>query len=169
MTIPVPFGENRLLKLLSAADATWLKSSLKKFDMVQGAILHEPGGTINHVYFPTAGMISLLAVMKTGEQIETGIVGREGVVGASVGSFGPFSFGQSTVQIPGAAWQLKSDAFLRLFRESEPFRSATNAFQSVIFMQAQQSAACHALHRSKPVSAAGFFNRATLSEATLSP
>jgi len=91
-------------------------------------------------------MISLLTVMKTGEQIETGIVGREGVVGASLRSFGPLSFGQSTVQIPGAAWQLKSDIFLRLFRESPPFRSATNAFQSVIFMQAQQSAACHALH-----------------------
>jgi hypothetical protein len=29
------------------------------------------------------GMISILAVMKTGEQIETAIVGREGVVGVT--------------------------------------------------------------------------------------
>ncbi|MEA2876830.1 MAG: hypothetical protein QOF14_2026 [Hyphomicrobiales bacterium] len=141
-----PFGENRLLKQLGAADLSVLEPSLKKFAMVQGTVLHEPGGTIDHVYFPTAGMISILAVMKTGEQIETGIVGREGVVGGSVGSFGPLSFGQSTVQIPGAAWQLKSDVFVKLYNTSQTFRQATNAFQSVITIQAQQSAACHALH-----------------------
>jgi CRP-like cAMP-binding protein len=141
-----PFGENRLLKQLGAADFSILEPNLKKFEMMQGTVLHEPGGTINHVYFPTAGMISILAVMKTGEQIETGIVGREGVVGASVGTFGPLSFGQSTVQIPGAAWQLKSDAFVKLYNRSETFRQATNKFQSFITMQAQQSAACHALH-----------------------
>jgi CRP-like cAMP-binding protein len=141
-----PFGENRLLKQLSAADFSALEPSLKKFQLIQGTVLHGPGETIDHVYFPTAGMVSLLAVMKTGEQIETGIVGREGVVGASVGSFGPISFGQSTVQIPGAAWQLKSDIFLKLFNKSESFRQATNAFYSVVVMQAQQSAACHALH-----------------------
>jgi CRP-like cAMP-binding protein len=146
MMKPAPFGENRLLKQLGAADLAVLEPSLKKFEMIQGTVLHEPGGTINHVYFPTAGMISILAVMKTGEQIETGIVGREGVVGASVGMFGPLSFGQSTVQIPGAAWQLKSDAFVKLYNTSETFRQATNAFQSVVVMQAQQSAACHALH-----------------------
>jgi CRP-like cAMP-binding protein len=146
MLNPAPLGENRLLKRLTLADFAGLEPSLKEFKMVQGAVLHEPGRTIDHVYFPMSGMISLLAVMKTGEQIETAIIGREGVAGASIGSFGPLSFGQATVQIPGAAWQLKSDIFLKLFNESNSFRSASNAFQSVIFIQAQQSAACHALH-----------------------
>jgi CRP-like cAMP-binding protein len=146
MPTPAPFGANRLLKQLGTADFSVLETSLKEFKMVQGAVLHEPGRAIDHVYFPISGMISLLAVMKSGEQIETAVIGREGVAGASIGSFGPLSFGQSTVQIPGAAWQLKSDIFLKLFKASESFRSATNAFQSVIFMQAQQSAACHALH-----------------------
>ena len=103
MPKPAPFGENRLLKQLSAADFSALEACLKEFKMVQGTVLHEPGLAIDHVYFPISGMISLLAVMKTGEQIETAIIGREGVAGASIGSFGPLSFGQSTVQIPGAA------------------------------------------------------------------
>jgi hypothetical protein len=46
-------------------------------------------------------MASMLAVMRTGEQIETAIVGREGVVGASIGSDGSQSAGQATVQIVG--------------------------------------------------------------------
>jgi len=146
MPKPAPSGENLLLKQLGATDLAALEPNLKKFKMIQGTVLHEPGRTIDHVYFPISGMVSLLAVMRTGDQIETAIIGREGVAGASIGSFGPLSFGQSTVQIPGAAWQLKSDIFLKLFKASEPFRSATNAFQAVIFMQAQQSAACHALH-----------------------
>jgi CRP-like cAMP-binding protein len=146
MSNPAPFGENRLLKQLSAADFSALEPSLKEFKLVQGTVLHQPGRAIDHVYFPISGMISLLTVMKTGDQIETAVIGREGVAGASIGSFGPLSFGQSTVQIPGAAWRLKSDIFLQLFEASASFRSATNAFQSVILMQAQQSAACHALH-----------------------
>jgi CRP-like cAMP-binding protein len=91
-------------------------------------------------------MVSLLAVMKTGEQIETGIIGREGVVGASIANHGLYSFGQATVQIAGSALRIKSDAFMKMFNRSEPFRLAMNSFQSVILLQAQQSGACHALH-----------------------
>jgi CRP-like cAMP-binding protein len=88
----------------------------------------------------------LLAVMRTGEQIETGIVGREGVVGASIGSDGSQSAGQATVQIAGSAWRIEAPKFLAIYQESIPFRTLMNKFQNVILLQAQQSAACHALH-----------------------
>jgi CRP-like cAMP-binding protein len=93
-----------------------------------------------------SGMVSLLAVMRTGEQIETGIIGREGVVGASIGSDGSQSAGQATVQIEGSAWQVQASKFLELYKASESFRTPMNRFQNVILVQAQQSAACHALH-----------------------
>jgi CRP-like cAMP-binding protein len=111
-----------------------------------GAVLHNQGAAIEHVYFPLGGMISLLAVMKTGEQIETAIVGREGVVGASIGSNGSESAGQATVQIAGSAWRVEGSVFLELYESSLPFRTLMNKFQNVILLQAQQSAACHALH-----------------------
>jgi CRP-like cAMP-binding protein len=109
-------------------------------------VLHAPGASIKHVYFPLGGMVSLLAVMRTGEQIETGIVGREGVVGASIGSNGSQSAGQATVQIAGSAWRIEAPKFLDLYRANTPFRTLMNRFQSVILLQAQQSAAWHALH-----------------------
>jgi CRP-like cAMP-binding protein len=146
MTKPIPIGENRLLKLLGADDFAALQPSLKHVTMVRGTVLHPPARPIEHIYFPLSGMVSLLAVMKNGDLIETGIVGREGVVGASIASNGPYAFGQATVQIAGEAWQIKSDAFLKEFNGRERFRLAINRFQSVIFLQAQQSAACHALH-----------------------
>ena len=95
---------------------------------------------------PVSGMVSLLAVMRTGEQIETAIMGREGVVGASIGSAGPQSAGQATVQIAGSAWRIEAPKFLDLYQESIPFRTVMNKFQNTVLLQAQQSAACHALH-----------------------
>src|SRR6266852_4423288 len=68
-----PVGENRLLRLLDADDLSRLQPNLKKFSMVRGVVLHAPGASIEHIYFPLSGMVSLLAVMRTGEQIETGI------------------------------------------------------------------------------------------------
>ncbi len=146
MPSPIPSGENGLLRRLSAADSAALQSYLKKFDMIRGAVLHRPMSPIDYVYFPLGGMISILAVMKTGEQIETAIVGREGAIGVSIGSFGPNSFGQATVQIQGSAVRVASDAFLQVFNASETFRAVMNGFQAVILFQAQHSAACHALH-----------------------
>jgi hypothetical protein len=44
-------------------------------------VLHKQGAAIDHIYFPLSGMVSLLAIMQTGEAIETGIIGAEGVLG----------------------------------------------------------------------------------------
>jgi CRP-like cAMP-binding protein len=139
-------GENRLLNRLHAGDLSRLQPDLREFSMAQGTVLHPAGEPIAHVYFPVSGMISILAVMRTGEQIETAIVGREGVVGASIGSNGSQSAGQATVQIGGSAWQVKGSKFLVLYKASEPFRTLMNRFQNVVLLQAQQSAACHTLH-----------------------
>jgi CRP-like cAMP-binding protein len=91
-------------------------------------------------------MVSLLAVMRTGEQIETAVVGRDGVVGGSIGVDSGRSLGQATVQIPGSALQITSLEFLSLYKASESFRALINRFQALILVQAQQSAACHAVH-----------------------
>ncbi len=139
-------GENGLLKQLRPDDLASLQPNLKIVSMDCGMVLHQAMSAIDYVYFPLSGMISILAVMRTGEQIETGIVGRDGVIGASIGSFGPNAYGQTTVQIPGSALRLDRDSFLKAFNASESFRLVMNGFQGVILFQAQQSAACHALH-----------------------
>lgn len=146
MSASTGYGKNRLLEGLGAADRAAIEPSLLPFKMIRGAILHPHNSPIDYVYFPVNGMISILSVMSTGEQIETAIVGREGVVGASIGSFGPNAFGQAIVQVAGEALRCRSANFLKLFESSENFRRSANAFQGRILAQAQQSAACHALH-----------------------
>jgi len=141
-----PGWENRLLQRLGADDFSHLQPNLNQFSMVVGAVLHAPGSSIDYVYFPVSGMVSLLVVMRTGEQIETAIVGREGVIGASIGSDGSQSAGQATVQIAGSAWRIAAPKFLEMYQTRVSFRTLVNKFQNVILLQTQQSAACHALH-----------------------
>ncbi|HEY6255723.1 MAG TPA: Crp/Fnr family transcriptional regulator [Xanthobacteraceae bacterium] len=146
MTEPNSPGENRLLRRLDPDDLFRLQPNLKKIAMERGTVVHPAGMAIAHVYFPVSGMISIVALMKSGEAIETAIVGREGVVGASAGTNGSKAAGQAVVQISGSAWQIPSVKFSDLYKESASFRTLINNYQTVILLQAQQSAACHALH-----------------------
>lgn len=139
-------GQNRLLNSLDATDQARLCPYLKKVPMKLGDLLHPAGSPILHLYFPERGMVSMLTVMRSGEQIETAIIGNEGVVGGWVAIDNSDANTQSTVQVEGSAWQISTTKFVEIYRASDPFRSAINAYQGVIMFQAQQSAACHALH-----------------------
>jgi CRP-like cAMP-binding protein len=141
-----PTGENRILQSLSLNDLSLLRPQLKLIELKRGTVLHEAGAPLEYVYFPTTGMVSILAIMRTGDAIETAVIGREGVVGGSIGSEGSLSFGQSMVQIPGSALRIGAQSFLKVLEGSNGLRSLVNRYQSVVLLQAQQSAACHAFH-----------------------
>lgn len=142
----VQLGENRLLKMLGPHELSLLQPNLKTVAMTRGAVLHWSGEPIDYVYFPVGALVSILTVMKTGEQIETGIIGREGVAGASMGIWPHEVVSQATVQIAGAAWQLQRRKFLELCESSEVFRDIISRFENSLFVQVQQSAACRGLH-----------------------
>jgi hypothetical protein len=72
-----PSGQNRLLATLQPADFSRLEPFLKQIALEQGALLHEQEDSVERVYFPQSGMISLLAVMGNGQAIETASGARE--------------------------------------------------------------------------------------------
>jgi hypothetical protein len=88
----------------------------KLVGMTLGQLLHPVGEPIEHVYFPESGMVSMLTVMKSGEQIETAIIGREGVIGGWVAIDGVNTNTQSTVRIEGSALQVSTARFLETYR-----------------------------------------------------
>jgi CRP-like cAMP-binding protein len=105
-----------------------------------------PGKPIDRVYFPISGLVSLLAVTRSGRQVETGVIGREGVVGAWIGVEGARSHGQATVQLDGSGWRLGAAPFLAVYAASPAFRGLMNRYQSFVSLQVVQAAACHAFH-----------------------
>jgi len=138
--------KNRILRQLPAQELETLQPRLTLVELKHSAILHQPGASVEHVYFPLAGMVSLLAVMRTGEAIETGIIGTDGVVGGAVAIDGAQSFGQATVQIAGSALRMNRSHFVAAYDGNENLRRLVNRYQAILLSQAQQNAACHALH-----------------------
>jgi CRP-like cAMP-binding protein len=139
-------GTNALLHGLSPKVQALLTPQLRRVRLAQGAVLHDVGELITTVYFPITGMVSVLAVMQSGEAIETGVVGSDGYVGGCFGPNGCRSWGHVVMQIAGDAFALNVRHFKQVYDSNEDFREAINAYQAVIYFQAQQTAACQALH-----------------------
>jgi CRP-like cAMP-binding protein len=135
-----------LLSVLPQADLALLAPHLKEVALAPREVLHEAQDEIAYVYFPHSGMVSLLAVTDDGEAIETAAIGPEGVLGASVGLGIKRAFGRAVVQVPGEASRIAAAQFQRTVNESSRLREAISRYSEALLMQAQQTAACSALH-----------------------
>jgi CRP-like cAMP-binding protein len=140
-------GTNGILQCLSGKTLDLLAPNLRKVKLKQGTILHKAGEAITDVYFPVSGMVSMLAVLKSGEAIEAGVIGREGFVGGYKGVRGWRPFGHAVMQMSGEAMQLNIRHFKKAYDASDDLRTLINGYQSVLYFQAQQTAACQALHQ----------------------
>jgi CRP-like cAMP-binding protein len=137
--------KNRILRQLAAGELKSVQPWLTPVQLRSNAVLLEQGGTIEHIYFPLSGMVSLLAVMQTGEAIETGIIGADGLLGGDAPINGHLST-QATVQLDGAALTMPKAQFVDAYHAHARLRDLVNRYQSILLMQARQNAACHALH-----------------------
>lgn len=137
---------NSLLALLPAADFALLKPQLREIPLRQGAVLQEPGEFVQQVYFPIDGIISLLAVMRTGEAIETATIGREGAVGSLAGLGPRRSYTRAVVQVDGAALRIPAATFRAASERSAAIFDTVVRYSEMLLIQVGQTAACNALH-----------------------
>jgi len=141
-----PNGRNRLLAALLPADFALLASHLKDTHFKQGVVLQEAGGRIEQVYFPNTGMISLLAVMQSGNAVESATIGREGAVGAMAGLGGRIAVARAVVQVEGASSQISVSRFQTAIGESTGIRDLIERYNDVQMGSINQSVGCNALH-----------------------
>jgi len=77
--------QNYLLAALpSDAHAAALFPKLELIAMPLGMSIYESGSPIQHAYFPTTSIVSLLYETEDGDSAEIAVVGNEGVVGISL-------------------------------------------------------------------------------------
>jgi CRP-like cAMP-binding protein len=145
-----PLWANGILQHLSSKTLALIEPHLRKVKLAQGVVLHEAGEAITNVYFPLSGMVSMLAVLKSGQAIEAGVIGREGFVGGYLGPRGWRPFGHAVMQMTGEAMRMSVRHFKKAYDTSDEFRILVNGYQSVVYFQAQQTAACQALHQVEP-------------------
>ena len=138
--------DNRLLAALPVEMFTIMGRELRQITLGQGQALYEPGEEIEQIYFPQSGMISLLVVAKDGDAIETATIGREGAVGLHSALGRRLSFTRATTQISGKFSVIKTAAFAQLAQDHVPIRDLIARYTEILWVEAQQIAACNATH-----------------------
>jgi CRP-like cAMP-binding protein len=137
---------NGFLQSLTHGDFELLRTHLTEADLSCCKMLYDVGGNISRLYFPHAGIISVVIVLSTGEQIEAGMVGSDSVAGSSAALDGDTAINRCVVQVPGTASVIDADAAKRAVASSQSLREKFYQHDQMLMAQAQQTAACNATH-----------------------
>jgi CRP-like cAMP-binding protein len=135
-----------LLAGLPRPDQQRLLAALEPVPLVYRQVLYEPGDLLRHVYFPTAGVVSMVASLPDEMGVEVGAMGPEGMVGVQVlwgVRVAPVRF---LVQVPGAALRMEASRFHAEAERLGPLREMLGRYTAALFVQIGQSVACNGLH-----------------------
>ena len=128
--------------LLAALPRTALESLFEHLELVAlpvGKELFTSGCTLEHVYFPTTAIVSLLYVMEDGATTEIAVVGHEGVVGASL-FMGERAMCSAIVQSPGYGYRLKTQYLRSAFNQGGILPELLMRYTNALFSQMAQNA-----------------------------
>ena len=114
--------------------------------MALGEMLYEPGGQLQHAYFPTTAIVSLHYVMESGASAETAGVGNEGVVGVSLFMGGDTTPSSAVVQTAGHAYRLGRRLLRQEFNRAGLMQSLLLRYTQALLTQMSQTAACNRHH-----------------------
>jgi CRP-like cAMP-binding protein len=141
---------NQLLAAMPEPTLALLQRDLSHVALTQGAICFDAGDPIQRVYFPTSNLISLVVSTGEGDQVETGMVGREGAVGLQSARGPRCSFARAIVQVAGESYTVSAELLRRAIDSSEEARNFVDRYIEVKWAEAQQLAACNAVHTALP-------------------
>jgi len=139
-------NQNHLLAALPGAEFDRLSPHLELVSMPLGEILYEPGGQMQHAYFPTTAIVSLHYVMESGASAETAGVGNEGVVGISLFMGGDSTPSSAVVQTAGLAYRLEVAALMREFERAGALQRVLLRYTQALMTQMSQTSACNRHH-----------------------
>src|SRR5204863_8275221 len=119
---------------------------LELFPLPLGQILFEPGGQLEHAYFPTTSIVSLHYVMESGASSETAGVGNEGVVGISLFMGGDTTPSSAVVKTAGQAYRLPRRVLKQEFDRNGLMQRLLLRYAQALMTQRSQTAACNRHH-----------------------
>jgi CRP-like cAMP-binding protein len=146
MSSPHRSDHNHLLAALPDAEFGRIAPQLELVPLRLGNMLYEPGGQLQHAYFPTTAVVSLHYVMETGASAEAAGVGNEGVVGISLFMGGSTTPSSAVVQIAGAAYRLEGRLLNDEFKRGGVMQRVLLRYTQSLITQMSQTAVCNRHH-----------------------
>lgn len=111
-----------------------------------GMLLCEPQQPLRQVYFPLSGFISLVATVADHPPLEMGMIGNEGMHGATLVLGVNVAPLQAVVQGAGSALRISATDLRRELSIRPALQAVLGRYLYVLMLQLSQSAACTRFH-----------------------
>jgi CRP-like cAMP-binding protein len=136
--------KNKLLSSLPHDSREWLQL-LEPVKLRSGMVLYEPDEDIQHVYFLSNALVSIISMNSEGGTVEIGLVGNEGMVGVPVilGGVAPY---RAIVQMGGDAFRIGSRRMYEEFKRNPFLRDLLLKYTNSFLIQIAQSSICNCYH-----------------------
>jgi CRP-like cAMP-binding protein len=139
-------GENQLLAQLPPDVVSRLAPYLDRVQFERQQVLFRAQEPLTAVYFPDTAVVSLVARLESGEALEVGLVGCDGIVGTPLLSGVPRTTYDATVLVPGSARRVSANALRRELLANVSVYSVIERFVHVLLVRSMQLSVCNALH-----------------------
>jgi CRP-like cAMP-binding protein len=144
---PLPnWPRNRLLLALPSSNLKQLMPELEQIRCRPEQVLMDVDSSLDHIFFPDIGVVSVVAVYADGSVIEMATIGREGCTSVQAVLGAKSSSVRLLVQIPGSAAKMSRAAFTRAMGSMPSFRNLMYAYAQAFLEQVLVSVACNGAH-----------------------
>jgi hypothetical protein len=140
------YSSNQLLGRVETSVFERLKPHIEAVYLERKEILftaHEP---ITMVYFPRTAVVSFVSRLESGQMLEVGLVGRDGLAPTAVLPGVTTMPCEGIVQVPGLADRMSADVLRRELRANNSLHSLIGRFSQMLLARSMQMSLCNMFH-----------------------
>jgi CRP-like cAMP-binding protein len=123
-----------------------LRSHLQPVDLERKKVLFRAHEPLRVAYFPTTAVVSFVSQLESGQTLEVGLVGCDGLAGTSVFPGISTMSCDGVVQIPGVALRVNADVLRRELVDNESLYSTLGRYAQVLLVRSMQMSVCNMFH-----------------------
>jgi CRP-like cAMP-binding protein len=138
--------ENTLLNGLPNAESSNVLAASESVELLMGQILCEAQEPYSYVYFPQRGFISVMTSLEHHAALEVGLIGREGMLGASLILETNKAPMHGIVQASGRALRMSCVQFTEQLQLNPTLFHLIKRYQHVLLLQMPLATACIHFH-----------------------
>lgn len=132
--------KNELLRRLSNRDFELLRPHLECIELKLGVVVHPAGSPMRFAYFPETCIVSSVAKVPKGKDVEVGMIGFEGMTGTPLLLRDDRQPLECVVQFAGTAFRVASSAFTDAVAASPSLQAILLRYVHALSIQASYTA-----------------------------
>src|ERR1043166_5384194 len=136
--------KNRILAALPKAELNRLVPHLSPVTLELRKELLD--GNTSYAYFVADGLASVVLTAESGQTVEVGVIGKEGVVGIPILLGAGRAPGSTFVQMHGSGFRIRAARLKEEFERPGALRQVLQKYVQAFLVQTAQTAICNRLH-----------------------